>query len=263
MDIISRAEAKAQGLTHYFTGKPCKNGHVAKRLVAGACVECRLLWGQAHDDRRRQRRQQDPDFDAQMREKQRKAAAAFTQRNPERRQELRDAWAAVPENKQHRYQYCQLLKKTPKHLATARARRAIRYATDPAYVVTARLRARMHTALNAVLARKGSASLQLLGCSWQQVAAHLDAQFASDMTWESYGEWHIDHIRPCSSFDLTDPSQQRACFNWRNLQPLWGAENLTKSDVWTPAMEAEWAQNMRELGWEGELFLVFEQELAA
>jgi len=39
--IISRAEAKAQGLTHYFTGKPCKHGHIAERFVTGRhCVEC-------------------------------------------------------------------------------------------------------------------------------------------------------------------------------------------------------------------------------
>lgn len=54
------------------------------------------------------------------------------------------------------------------------------------------------------------------------------------MTWENYGVhgWHIDHIRPCKSFDLTDPEQQKECFHYTNLQPLWWWENLEKGGKW-------------------------------
>ena len=48
------------------------------------------------------------------------------------------------------------------------------------------------------------------------------------MTWDNHGEWHIDHIKPCASFDLTDADQQRECFNYTNLQPLWAKDNLSK-----------------------------------
>ena len=115
----------------------------------------------------------------------------------------------------------------------------------------------MHTALNAAMAQKHSGSLSLLGCDWEQLIGHLEAQFADGMSLENYAEWHVDHIRPCASFDLEDPAQQRACFFWANLQPLWATDNLAKSDEWTPEMEAEWAQMMRDAGFEGELFLVF------
>ncbi len=48
------------------------------------------------------------------------------------------------------------------------------------------------------------------------------------MNWDNRRTWHIDHIRPCASFDLTDPEQQKVCFNFRNLQPLFAIDNLKK-----------------------------------
>ena len=84
-------------------------------------------------------------------------------------------------------------------------------------------------------------------------------QFENEMTWDNWGDWHIDHIRPCMSFDLTDIEQQKTCYNWRNLRPLWGEENISKSDNYEPHDEAAWSYLMRELGYEGELFLRFEE----
>ena len=61
---------------------------------------------------------------------------------------------------------------------------------------------------------------------------HIEKQFKPGMTWERYGEWHVDHIRPCASFDLTDPEQQTICFNYENLQPLWAIDNMKKGAKW-------------------------------
>ena len=58
----------------------------------------------------------------------------------------------------------------------------------------------------------------------------IESQFVDGMSWDNHGEWHIDHIRPCASFDLTDPEQQKECFNYKNLQPLWAKDNLSKGD---------------------------------
>ena len=69
---------------------------------------------------------------------------------------------------------------------------------------------------------------ELIGCSNEQLVDHIVSLFQPEMTLENYGEWHIDHIRPCASFDLFDESQQRECFHYTNLQPLWAIDNLKK-----------------------------------
>ena len=60
---------------------------------------------------------------------------------------------------------------------------------------------------------------------------YLEPQFKPEMNWNNHGEiWEIDHIKPCSSFDLTDTEQQKQCFHYTNLQPLWAEDNLRKGD---------------------------------
>ena len=60
----------------------------------------------------------------------------------------------------------------------------------------------------------------------------LELQFKDGMSWNnwSYKGWHVDHIRPCSSFDLKLSEHQQACCHFTNLQPLWAKDNLKKSD---------------------------------
>ena len=77
----------------------------------------------------------------------------------------------------------------------------------------------------------------LIGCEVDYLMYHIQEQFTKGMTWDNHGrgwygkkEWHIDHIKPCSLFDLTDPDQQRECFNFTNLQPLWAEDNRIKSN---------------------------------
>ena len=79
--------------------------------------------------------------------------------------------------------------------------------------------------------KKIDSTFNLIGCTIEELS-----QFTEGMSWENYGNpkrdhsegWHIDHIRPCSSFDLSDPDAQRQCFHYTNLQPLWGLENISK-----------------------------------
>jgi len=92
------------------------------------------------------------------------------------------------------------------------------------------LRSRTHSATKQRGASKTGKTVEMLGCSIQEFRAHLTAQFKDGMSWENYGEWEIDHIKPCRAFDLRDPEQQKLCFHYSNLQPMWADENKRKSD---------------------------------
>jgi hypothetical protein len=81
--------------------------------------------------------------------------------------------------------------------------------------------------------RKAGPLMEILGMCLREFRVYLQGQFRSGMSWENYGRvWHVDHIRPCASFDLTDHEQQKVCFRWDNLQPLFAKENLQKGDTW-------------------------------
>jgi hypothetical protein len=106
----------------------------------------------------------------------------------------------------------------------------IRAKEDPDFLVRQRTRARIYKVITGRNRTKADISERLLGCSWQEARAHIEAQFRPGMTWNNHGNkgWHIDHIRPLASFDLTDPEQQKQAFHYTNLQPLWAHENLAK-----------------------------------
>jgi hypothetical protein len=126
----------------------------------------------------------------------------------------------------------ELLKKKKAHQQASRKRinerRRNRYATDVAYRVLRCIRSRISVAVSGKT--KSDRTTALLGCSIPFLRGYLSALWEPGMSWENYGEWHIDHKRPCASFDLTDPAQQAKCFHFLNLQPLWASDNLKKSD---------------------------------
>ena len=107
-----------------------------------------------------------------------------------------------------------------------------RIQTDVNFRLAANLRTRVYHAMSG--RSKSASTMQLLGCTLEQCNAHLEAQFRDGMSWANRSEWHVDHIRPCASFDLSKPSQQRACFHYSNLQPLWAHENLSKGSKYLP-----------------------------
>lgn len=88
--------------------------------------------------------------------------------------------------------------------------------------------------------KKNTRSVALLGIDREGFFAHIESLWLPGMTWENRGRWgwHIDHIKPCSLFDMTDPEQAKACWHYTNLQPLWWRDNLRKGDRYTPDKKA-------------------------
>jgi len=98
--------------------------------------------------------------------------------------------------------------------------------TDPSFKLNHYLSSRLHSALKGFT--KSNTLTSYLGCSLLHLQQHIEKQFKDNMNWDNYGEWHIDHIQPVSSFDLTDENQIYKCWHYTNLQPLWALDNLKK-----------------------------------
>ena len=109
-----------------------------------------------------------------------------------------------------------------------RAYESKRRAAEPGYRIEKVLRSRMHTLLRGQTDKRSTK--ELLGCSTEGLRAHIEQQWLPGMSWENYGPkgWHIDHIKPVVSFDLLDGEQQRRCFHYTNLRPLWAEENMRR-----------------------------------
>ena len=103
--------------------------------------------------------------------------------------------------------------------------------TDSTFKLMCNLRIRILDVLRGH--SKSKPTIKLLGCTIEELWQHFEKKFQRGMTRENHGEWHVDHIIPCASFDLTNPEQQAKCFHYTNLQPLWASDNLKKGSKLT------------------------------
>ncbi|MCG7348816.1 hypothetical protein [Sphingomonas sp. ACRSK] len=162
-------------------------------------------------ERRRERgkKRYEKDRDRMLAQEQLRRAANRDERNYRRRQR----WAEDPEYRQARYDA-----------------RNSRMARDPAFRVAQNLRVRLCMALKNQ--QKAGSAVDDLGCTIPELMAHLERRFLPGMTWANWSRhgWHIDHIKPLASFDLTDREQFLAACHYTNLQPLWAVDNLRKGD---------------------------------
>lgn len=101
-----------------------------------------------------------------------------------------------------------------------------RYISDPLYALSKRCRNRIRDVLRRKGFPKNSPTAEMLGCTWEELAAHLESQFTDDMSWDNLGDWHIDHIVPLASANTKEETV--ALNHYTNLQPLWAEDNLRK-----------------------------------
>jgi len=155
--------------------------------------------------------------------KNKKRIQEWKQKNPDKVKEYAikhtNKW-----RKENREIYLEKKRKWNRHL----------YENNINYKLGTLLRTRIWSSLKNQGLKKKDSTMSLVGCSKEELIKHLESQFKEGMSWENWSlnGWHIDHIRPVSSFDLSDPAQVKECFHFSNLQPLWAIENLKKSDSW-------------------------------
>ena len=176
-ELVSKKKARDAGLTRYFTGIRCVNGHVSERMVSnGACLQCLRSSDYRTDEQKKQRAKND-----------------LVRR-----------------------------KSTPEKRLAHNRKERLRQRTN----FTRVLRNRMNLAVK-TNARAGSA-VRDLGCSIPEFRTYLEAKFTSNMSWENYGLWELDHIKPLCLFDLTDRAQFLKAAHYTNYQPLWRRDNQLK-----------------------------------
>jgi len=111
------------------------------------------------------------------------------------------------------------------------------YHSQPHQRIRHSLHQRIYKLLKSIGTDKVMNTMPYLGCSLEFFLEWMEFQFYDDeMSFNNYGEWHMDHCKPCSAFDLLNIDEQMECFHWTNLQPMWGAENLSKSNTYTEEM---------------------------
>ena len=153
----------------------------------------------------------------------------YYQKNKKKIDERTKKWI-----KNNREQYNECMKKSyykyrKKRIKIKMEYNLKKYKTDINYNLKGRLRTRLSTALRGNI--KSKRTIELLGVPHMDFfKTWIECKFKEGMTWENRSLWHIDHIIPCSSFDLTKPEEQAKCFHYTNLQPLWASENLSKGN---------------------------------
>ena len=101
---------------------------------------------------------------------------------------------------------------------------------DPKYKLGPRTRTAVYTCLKERNVAKYRSTFDLLGYTLEELMIHLEKQFTEGMTWDNYGEWHVDHKIPMTSFNFetVEDREFKLCWCLDNLQPLWGPDNLSK-----------------------------------
>lgn len=105
-----------------------------------------------------------------------------------------------------------------------------RYKNNVQFKLGHNLRGRIQQAVKKQNTKKVISAEKLIGCTVEYFKKYLEKLWQPGMCWENYkyDGWHIDHIKPCNTFDLTDPEQQKQCFHYTNLRPLWAKDNLSR-----------------------------------
>lgn len=219
--IVSRKEAIASGAAYYFTGKPCKHGHISKRNVHRACISCVATNGRANgasyykrnadaiNEKLRAAYANDPAVVAAERKRKLKYNSANREKINARAREYRKENPGKGRERRREY-------------------KANKRKSDPVFLLAARMQAAIGRAIRVGGYTKRARTYEYLGCTYEEFKLHIERQFTNGMHWENRDKWHIDHIIPQSTAKTED--ELLALQHYTNLRPLWADANKAKGN---------------------------------
>jgi hypothetical protein len=221
--------------TYFVKNKRNKDG------LNGTCNECRNSYYREY----RQKNNEEYREYCKKRNKTDKAKAYIKEwRKTDKAKEIQRKYRSTPEYKNKSHEYTTSIsykdrvnKKRWDNIAEYR-QRELAYSKERRKIPEVRIKSALRARLNVILKRsngsKSSKMVEIIGCTMPFLRQHLEFLWRAGMSWDNYGfgrgRWVIDHVISCDKFDLTDKEQQKVCFNFRNLQPLWWEENAIKSN---------------------------------
>ena len=156
----------------------------------------------------------------------------WREKNKESVKEYVKSW--YEQNKEHRKEYIKEYHKNniDKIRKTKRDYERNRKARDPIYKLISNFRTAIYTVLKESNVDKYGHYFDILQYTPEELITHLELQFKDDMSWDNYGIWHVDHMLPITSFDIREMGDEEfmKCWSLDNLQPMWGEENIRKSN---------------------------------
>ena len=153
-------------------------------------------------------------------------------KNREKRLQYFSDWQKDNRDRLNDYHQKWREKNIDKHREYKRKYEKHRKDTDPLYKLITNFRTAIWTVLKESNVDKYGHYFDVLQYSPDELINHLETQFKDDMTWDNYGIWHVDHKLPITSFDIQEMGDEEfmKCWSLDNLQPMWGEENIRKSN---------------------------------
>lgn len=247
--IIARTkkEAKELGLKRYMTGKACSRGHFSERDIYGKCMKCgaeRSAEYKKANPMNEQQRAEKVEYLRAYREYKRedlneKQRLAYRERREQRlAAKRRDYYdnIEVMRERSRRYQAknkekvsSRMKQWVKKNRAALNEKIRARLKADPVARCAKSMRAHLRRVIEGIGSIKKDDTYSTLGYSPKELKDHIERQFTNGMSWENYGQWHIDHIVSISQMVKSGCKDPAAINCLTNLRPLWAKENHSKS----------------------------------
>lgn len=160
------------------------------------------------------------------------ASKKYQLKNQTRLSDYHKEWQKNNREKLNSYHKEWREKNTDKHRERKRNYERYKKSIGPLYKLISNFRTAIYIVLKENNLQKYGHYFDVLGYTPEQLIEHLEKQFNDGMMWDNYGEWHIDHIKPISSFvfESSEDEEFKKCWSLENLQPMWGVENIRKSN---------------------------------